>query len=141
MLLDIIYTIQQFIHQLPNDLDEFKSLVSCAFPKVLDTKLMGSMLPFKVLKSYCFMMCVYILNFLFFSLKDQLQSTTLGDMYSHLQLPPFRPVEIETPGKYNTGVEEHNNLHEAAYDAFITGLQKLLIVFCSSKITNFFVSF
>nr|CAB3264978.1 poly(A)-specific ribonuclease PARN [Phallusia mammillata] len=107
MFLDVIYTIQQFVHPLPNDLEEFKSLVSCVFPKVLDTKLMGSMLPFK----------------------DQLQSTALGDMHNRLKLPPFNPVGIETPGKYNIGTnDEHNHLHEAAYDAFITGSSFLSMV-------------
>ena len=48
MLLDIMYTVQQFVHPLPNTLDEFKCLATCVFPEVLDTKLMGSMMPFKV---------------------------------------------------------------------------------------------
>ena len=48
MLLDLAFTIQQFIQPLPATLDEFKAILSSTFPRLVDTKLMGSMLPFRV---------------------------------------------------------------------------------------------
>jgi len=55
--------------------------------------------------------------------QDRLTTTALGEMGTQLRQPPFVPVEIESPGKYNLGCHEKEsvNLHEAAYDAFVTG--------------------
>ena len=52
MLLDVMYTVQHFVSDLPPTLDEFKALTQCAFPQILDTKLMSSLLPFKV-RNFC----------------------------------------------------------------------------------------
>nr|XP_002129059.1 poly(A)-specific ribonuclease PARN [Ciona intestinalis] len=108
MLLDVFYTIQQFVCPLPDVLEEFKSLVGCVFPKLLDTKLMGSMLPFR----------------------DLLSTTALGDMNARLREPPFQPPDITVPGKYNVGStkSQDSNLHEAAYDAYVTGSAFLSMV-------------
>ena len=54
MLLDLMYSIRQFVSALPETLDEFKSMLLCIFPQVLDTKLMASQLPFKVFMVYWF---------------------------------------------------------------------------------------
>uniref|UniRef100_H2Y4Q6 Poly(A)-specific ribonuclease RNA-binding domain-containing protein n=1 Tax=Ciona savignyi TaxID=51511 RepID=H2Y4Q6_CIOSA len=69
---------------------------------------MGSMLPFR----------------------DILTTTALGDMNARLREPPFQPADIAVPGKYNVGTtkSQDSNLHEAAYDAYITGAAFLAMV-------------
>ncbi|XP_070580001.1 poly(A)-specific ribonuclease PARN-like [Ptychodera flava] len=99
MLLDILHIIHQFSHPLPEDLDDFKSMVRCVFPKLLDTKLMASSQPFKELICH----------------------TALGDLHKTLEGKPFSKPNIEMSSKcqnYNSGKEQ---LHEAGYDALITG--------------------
>lgn len=48
IFLDLMFTVQQFVCEPLQTLEEFKSVLRCLFPKLLDTKLMGSMLPFRV---------------------------------------------------------------------------------------------
>lgn len=114
MLLDVTFTLQQFVCQLPATLDEFKSVICCIFPRLIDTKLMGSMLPFR----------------------DIVTSTALGEMHSRLCSPPFVLPNILPPEKYNPSKSDHDmdlNLHEAAYDAYITGASFLsMLSFLSS---------
>ena len=100
MLLDVMFTIKQFVSVLPSTLDEFKTLSQCVFPQVLDTKLMASLLPFK----------------------DFVLSTTLGDLHSRLKSPPFNQLSVCVPEKYDVEKDPQNaKLHEAAYDSYITG--------------------
>ena len=100
MLLDIMFTIKQFVATLPTDLDEFKTLTTCVFPRILDTKLMASLLPFK----------------------DLVLSTTLGDLHDTLKSSPFSPPVISVPENYDVTIDPKNaKLHEAAYDSYITG--------------------
>nr|XP_039248663.1 poly(A)-specific ribonuclease PARN-like [Styela clava] len=114
MLLDLMFTTQQFVRPLPQTLEEFKSLLSCTFPKIVDTKLMGSMLPFREL----------------------IFSTALGEMHNRLASHPFCIPDIIPPDKYDPSKSDHNmdiNLHEAAYDAYITGVSFLsMLNFLSS---------
>ncbi|XP_078611621.1 poly(A)-specific ribonuclease PARN-like isoform X1 [Branchiostoma floridae x Branchiostoma japonicum] len=97
MLLDVLHLVHKFSYPLPQEIDEFKSLVNCLFPRLLDTKLMASMHPFKELVS----------------------NTTLGDLEATLGKEPFKvPVIVfpeDFPG-YETAQE-----HQAGYDAYITG--------------------
>ena len=108
MLLDLLFTIKQFVTPLPPSLDEFKVLVQNVFPQLVDTKLMGSLLPFKEL----------------------LSSTALGDLYSQLQTSPFCPPSLDAPEKYKAddGLQK-NQQHDAGYDSFITGCS-FLSMFC-----------
>lgn len=99
MLLDIVHVLHQFYYPLPDSYEDFKAMTHCAFPRILDTKLMGSMNPFK----------------------DKIPSTTLGDLQKFLEFPPFSKPEVDLAegfSSYNTG-EQH---HEAGFDAYITGL-------------------
>ncbi|XP_075686239.1 poly(A)-specific ribonuclease PARN isoform X1 [Rhinoderma darwinii] len=100
MMLDVMHTIHQFYCQLPDDMEEFKRLTNCVFPRVLDTKLMASTQPFKSIISH----------------------TVLAELEKRLQMAPFKPPKVESaedfPG-YDTG---KGQLHEAGYDAYITGL-------------------
>uniref|UniRef100_A0A4W3HR70 Poly(A)-specific ribonuclease PARN n=1 Tax=Callorhinchus milii TaxID=7868 RepID=A0A4W3HR70_CALMI len=100
MLLDVMHTIHQFLCQLPDELNEFKELTTSVFPRLLDTKLMGSTHPFKEL----------IVN------------TPLAELEKRLKEAPFRRPKVESAEgfpSYNTASEQ---LHEAGYDAYITGL-------------------
>ncbi|XP_061130275.1 poly(A)-specific ribonuclease PARN isoform X2 [Syngnathus typhle] len=99
MLLDVMHTIHQFYCPLPQDLQDFKEVTMCVFPRLLDTKLMASTQPFKELIS----------------------NTSLAELEKQLNESPFKAPQIEAAQgfpSYNTAKEQ---LHEAGYDAYITG--------------------
>uniref|UniRef100_A0ABM0MZ12 Poly(A)-specific ribonuclease PARN n=1 Tax=Saccoglossus kowalevskii TaxID=10224 RepID=A0ABM0MZ12_SACKO len=100
MLLDVLHIIHQFICEVPEELDDYKTVVRCMFPKLLDTKLMASTQPFK----------------------DLLINTALGELYQSLAGKPFKRPNIEIPSKFPNYKKETNLLHEAGYDAYITGI-------------------
>lgn len=112
MLLDVMHTIHQFCCPLPEDLQDFKEVTMCVFPRLLDTKLMASTQPFKEL----------------------ITSTSLAELEKQLKETPFKPPQVEAaegfPG-YTTAQEQ---LHEAGYDAYITGL-------CFISMANYLGSF
>lgn len=112
MLLDVMHTIHQFFCQLPEELNEFKEVTTCVFPRLLDTKLMASTQPFK----------------------DIINNTSLAELEKRLTDAPFNPpkvVSAEGFPSYDTSSEQ---LHEAGYDAYITGL-------CFISMANFLGSF
>ncbi|XP_078519219.1 poly(A)-specific ribonuclease PARN isoform X2 [Lissotriton helveticus] len=112
MLLDVMHTIHQFFCQLPEELNEFKEVTTCVFPRLLDTKLMASTQPFK----------------------DIINNTSLAELEKRLKDAPFNPpkvVSAEGFPSYDTSSEQ---LHEAGYDAYITGL-------CFISMANFLGSF
>ncbi|NXN61038.1 PARN ribonuclease, partial [Rynchops niger] len=112
MLLDVMHTIHQFCCPLPDDLSEFKEVTSCVFPRLLDTKLMASTQPFK----------------------EIINNTSLAELEKRLKEVPFSPPKVESAEgfpSYNTASEQ---LHEAGYDAYITGL-------CFISMANFLGSF
>uniref|UniRef100_A0A147BQL9 Putative polya-specific ribonuclease parn n=1 Tax=Ixodes ricinus TaxID=34613 RepID=A0A147BQL9_IXORI len=99
MVLDVVHLLSQFVDDLPKDYQEFKSMVKATFPGVVDTKLLATE----------------------GALKDVFSSTMLGALVKQLggkssSLPPIEFV----PGYGYDSVEE--KLHEAGYDAYITGL-------------------
>jgi len=97
-LLDILHTYRQFLSPLPDTFDEFKNILRTTFPKLMDTKLIGSTDPVKQL----------------------IPSTHLGDAYSTVCNPQsgFPKVEVKLPRKYNS----KNTPHTAWYDAYMTGV-------------------
>lgn len=106
MLYDLMYAVRQYVCDLPDNLLDFKALCRCAFPSIADTKLMAGMIPFK----------------------DMIESTALGDLYSKLKKSPFKQVKLEAPVEYLGNDQDlAKNLHEAAYDAYITGYSFLLM--------------
>ncbi|XP_058013596.1 poly(A)-specific ribonuclease PARN isoform X4 [Ahaetulla prasina] len=112
MLLDVMHTIHQFYCSLPEDFSEFKELATCVFPRLLDTKLMASTQPFK----------------------EIIKNTSLAELEKRLKEMPFSPPRVESAKgfpSYNTASEQ---LHEAGYDAYITGL-------CFISMANFLGSF
>ncbi|CAN8002726.1 unnamed protein product, partial [Ixodes hexagonus] len=99
MVLDIVHLLSQFVDDLPKDYQEFKSMVKATFPSIVDTKLLATE----------------------GDLKDVFSSTMLGALVKQLggkssTLPPIEFV----PGYGYDSAEER--LHEAGYDAYITGL-------------------
>ncbi|XP_063790390.1 poly(A)-specific ribonuclease PARN isoform X2 [Pseudophryne corroboree] len=112
MLLDVMHTIHQFFCQLPDELNEFKEVTTCVFPRVLDTKLMATTQPFK----------------------EIIYNTSLAELEKRLKEAPFKPPKDESAEgfpSYNTASEQ---LHEAGYDAYITGL-------CFISMANYLGSF
>ncbi|TRY86134.1 hypothetical protein DNTS_030205 [Danionella cerebrum] len=100
MLLDVMHTIHQFCTPLPEELDDFKEVAMSVFPRLLDTKLMASTQPFK----------------------EMIGNTSLAELHKQLREKPFSsPATERAEGSrsYDTSTEQ---LHEAGYDAFITGL-------------------
>ncbi|XP_048051562.1 poly(A)-specific ribonuclease PARN isoform X1 [Megalobrama amblycephala] len=100
MLLDVMHTIHQFCAPLPEELDDFKEVAMSVFPRLLDTKLMASTQPFK----------------------EVISNTSLAELHKQLREKPFKSPTTECPEglrSYDTSTEQ---LHEAGYDAFITGL-------------------
>uniref|UniRef100_A0A667HUK5 Poly(A)-specific ribonuclease PARN n=1 Tax=Lynx canadensis TaxID=61383 RepID=A0A667HUK5_LYNCA len=112
MLLDVMHTVHQFYCPLPADLNEFKEMTTCVFPRLLDTKLMASTQPFK----------------------DIINNTSLAELEKRLKETPFNPPKVESAEgfpSYDTATEQ---LHEAGYDAYITGL-------CFLSMANYLGSF
>uniref|UniRef100_A0A7N5KMD9 Poly(A)-specific ribonuclease PARN n=1 Tax=Ailuropoda melanoleuca TaxID=9646 RepID=A0A7N5KMD9_AILME len=136
MLLDVMHTVHQFYCPLPalyilprssvclfhadfpacclaqEDLNEFKEMTTCVFPRLLDTKLMASTQPFK----------------------DIINNTSLAELEKRLKETPFNPPKVESAEgfpSYDTATEQ---LHEAGYDAYITGL-------CFISMANYLGSF
>ncbi|KAF0289492.1 Poly(A)-specific ribonuclease PARN [Amphibalanus amphitrite] len=100
MLLDLLHIIEQFVCPLPETYSDFKSVVHCVFPTLVDTKVMGSTQPFR----------------------DLLPATSLGEMTTCLGTHPFTmPNIVASEGssgrEYDLKDDKH---HEAGYDAFLT---------------------
>nr|XP_021506495.1 poly(A)-specific ribonuclease PARN isoform X2 [Meriones unguiculatus] len=100
MLLDVMHTVHQFYCPLPADLNEFKEMTTCVFPRLLDTKLMASTQPFK----------------------DIINNTSLAELEKRLKETPFDPPKVESAEGFPSYDTASEQLHEAGYDAYITGL-------------------
>nr|XP_033819466.1 poly(A)-specific ribonuclease PARN isoform X2 [Geotrypetes seraphini] len=112
MLLDVMHTIHQFFCQLPDDINEFKEVTTCVLPRLLDTKLMASTQPFK----------------------EIINNTSLAELEKRLKETPFKPPKVESAEGFPSYDTASEQLHEAGYDAYITGL-------CFISMANFLGSF
>ncbi|XP_006804394.1 poly(A)-specific ribonuclease PARN [Neolamprologus brichardi] len=112
MLLDVMHTIHQFYCPLPEDLQDFKEVTMCVFPRLLDTKLMASTQPFKEL----------------------ITNTSLAELEKQLKENPFKSPQVETAEGFPSYDTAQEQLHEAGYDAYITGL-------CFIAMANYLGSF
>ncbi|XP_015346559.1 poly(A)-specific ribonuclease PARN isoform X1 [Marmota marmota marmota] len=112
MLLDVMHTVHQFYSPLPADLNEFKELTTCVFPRLLDTKLMASTQPFK----------------------DIINNTSLAELEKRVKETPFSPPKVESAEGFPSYDTASEQLHEAGYDAYITGL-------CFISMANYLGSF
>ncbi|NWX27914.1 PARN ribonuclease, partial [Notiomystis cincta] len=105
MLLDVMHTIHQFYCPLPDDLAKwaffsFKLFSSCFVSRLLDTKLMASTQPFK----------------------EIINNTSLAELEKRLKEVPFSPPKVESAEGFPSYDTASEQLHEAGYDAYITGL-------------------
>ncbi|CAH0719594.1 unnamed protein product, partial [Brenthis ino] len=99
MLLDLLHTLTHFFQPLPSDYASFKEFAHCMFPRLLDTKYMSSLPPFK----------------------DKVNSSVLPHLLHTLSQPPFAlPTAVSQPGRGYSCSEA--KAHEAGYDAYVTGL-------------------
>ncbi|KAK2818347.1 hypothetical protein Q7C36_022280 [Tachysurus vachellii] len=112
MLLDVMHTIHQFYCPLPEELDDFKEVTMCVFPRLLDTKLMASTQPFKEL----------------------ITNTSLAELEKQLKEKPFKAPKVECSEGFQSYDTASEQLHEAGYDAYITGL-------CFISMANYLGSF
>ncbi|XP_058237036.1 poly(A)-specific ribonuclease PARN isoform X2 [Hemibagrus wyckioides] len=112
MLLDVMHTIHQFYCPLPEELDDFKEVTMCVFPRLLDTKLMASTQPFKELVT----------------------NTSLAELEKQLKEKPFKAPKVECSEGFQSYDTASEQLHEAGYDAYITGL-------CFISMANYLGSF
>lgn len=99
MLLDVFHTLNTFLGILPADLGDFKTETKSVFPSLLDTKLMATTQP----------------------LNELISSSVLEKLFQKLQKAPFLPVHIDVADGFERYQNESGALHEAGYDAFITG--------------------
>ncbi|XP_030047817.1 poly(A)-specific ribonuclease PARN-like [Microcaecilia unicolor] len=96
-----------------SDINEFKEVTSsCVLPRLLDTKLMASTQPFK----------------------EIINNTSLAELESRLKETPFKPPTVESAEGFPSYDTASEQLHEAGYDAYITGL-------CFISMANFLGSF
>uniref|UniRef100_A0A665TJG5 Poly(A)-specific ribonuclease PARN n=1 Tax=Echeneis naucrates TaxID=173247 RepID=A0A665TJG5_ECHNA len=127
MLLDVMHTIHQFYCSLPEKSPPFTInfffysflcvkwviylfyLLTC---RLLDTKLMASTQPFKEL----------------------ITNTSLAELEKQLKDTPFKSPQVETAAGFPSYDTAQEQLHEAGYDAYITGL-------CFISMANYLGSF
>ncbi|XP_051561076.1 poly(A)-specific ribonuclease PARN-like [Myxocyprinus asiaticus] len=112
MLLDVMHSIHQFCGPLPEELDDFKEVAMSVFPRLLDTKLMASTQPFK----------------------EIIHNTSLAELHKLLREKPFKSPATECPEGFQSYDTSTEQLHEAGYDAYITGL-------CFISMANFLGTF
>ncbi|XP_045448596.1 poly(A)-specific ribonuclease PARN-like [Melitaea cinxia] len=99
MLLDLLHTLNHFFQPLPSDYESFKEFAHCMFPRLLDTKYLSSLPPFK----------------------DKVNSSVLHHLLTTLSEPPFSLSKVEcAAGRGYTRSDA--KAHEAGYDAYVTGL-------------------
>lgn len=104
VLIDLLFTVQQFLHPLPEDYEEFREMLHDLFPKLIDTKHVAT--------------ASHIKDFSESSLSEVLKA--------------FDPAEIPAVEPASTGMgyvrDAAGQAHEAAYDAYITGLSFLAMI-------------
>ncbi|XP_044758670.1 poly(A)-specific ribonuclease PARN-like [Coccinella septempunctata] len=103
LLLDILHTIDKFLTPLPDNYEEFKECVHNLFPNILDTKFMSSSPVFR----------------------DLVNSSALGPLVDTVKKDPFEIPTIEIEDDCCGYSLDDKKEHEAAFDAFITGVSFL----------------
>ncbi|KAK7112946.1 poly(A)-specific ribonuclease PARN-like [Littorina saxatilis] len=99
MILDVMHMLNDFLCPLPADLEEFKSMVKCCLPRLIDTKFMASTHP----------------------LRDVIPNTALGNLQETLEKGPFTPAKVELMEGFSDYQNATDKYHEAGYDAYVTG--------------------
>ncbi|RZF45247.1 hypothetical protein LSTR_LSTR010391 [Laodelphax striatellus] len=112
-LIDLCHILNQFFSPLPEEYNEFKSMLHDIFPRLLDTKYMCHSEPFTNL----------------------LPTSTLAQLLPVICKSPFKLPEVGCIDKDYGYSTSSNKNHEAGFDAYITGL--LFITFAHYLGTKF----
>eukprot|EP00295_Goniomonas_pacifica_P050325 CAMPEP_0175901844 /NCGR_PEP_ID=MMETSP0108-20121206/3077_1 /TAXON_ID=195067 ORGANISM="Goniomonas pacifica, Strain CCMP1869" /NCGR_SAMPLE_ID=MMETSP0108 /ASSEMBLY_ACC=CAM_ASM_000204 /LENGTH=245 /DNA_ID=CAMNT_0017223451 /DNA_START=226 /DNA_END=963 /DNA_ORIENTATION=+ len=102
MMLDLMHTVGKFWRDLPERVEEFRSIATEAFPSMLDTKWLLSNQSDVV------------------QLFNRGGGTALGEAFDVTSRSPFPTVKFDF-GARGAGCQEKAQEHDAAYDAFMTG--------------------
>uniref|UniRef100_F7IPB1 Poly(A)-specific ribonuclease PARN n=1 Tax=Callithrix jacchus TaxID=9483 RepID=F7IPB1_CALJA len=121
MLLDVMHTVHQFYCPLPADLNEFKEMTTCSAGRVN----LFTIYCTEVMKSH---------NSLLSGLQDIINNTSLAELEKRLKETPFSPPKVESAEGFPSYDTASEQLHEAGYDAYITGL-------CFISMANYLGSF
>lgn len=123
MLLDVSHSVNQFVADLPDTLNEFKELVQAALPNLVDTKLMSSQLPFKeFFKTSVLSDVMQRLETEPFTWPGSAIYATIVKGLKNLRSDMIAGCKAES-GEFSKGYElAQGKFHEAGYDAYITGL-------------------
>ncbi|XP_071813043.1 poly(A)-specific ribonuclease PARN-like isoform X2 [Apostichopus japonicus] len=100
MMLDLMHTLHQFSGTLPETLAEFKSMTNAVFNKIFDTKVLATAHP----------------------IKDLIPFSSLAELKYLCHQEPFRVPHTVTAQKFPEYTLHNEQLHEAGYDAFVTGI-------------------
>ncbi|KAI8916855.1 ribonuclease H-like domain-containing protein [Entophlyctis helioformis] len=130
MLLDLCHFCHRFIQPLPDTFEEYKSVMHGLFPSIYDTKFVSSTNGDVQVSGgcTCFHCLPQGLTALDRCLKALVTNTTLGDLYARVCDAPFLMPAVdlaENFDQYKTGSKQ---LHEAGYDAYITGFSFLRLM-------------
>uniref|UniRef100_A0AAX7VEE2 Poly(A)-specific ribonuclease PARN n=1 Tax=Astatotilapia calliptera TaxID=8154 RepID=A0AAX7VEE2_ASTCA len=106
MLLDVMHTIHQFYCPLPEVY--FKEVTMCVFPRAI------------IARSFTF--------------QELITNTSLAELEKQLKESPFKSPQVETAEGFPSYDTAQEQLHEAGYDAYITGL-------CFIAMANYLGSF
>jgi len=108
MLLDLIHTFS-FLFSTPNSSDQFKEELHRLFPIVMDTKYIVSNVA---------------------ELADKCASTALGDTFSAFNKEQYLACpSIILPEGFMSYQEDESRLHEAGFDAYVTGVAYLRMAY------------
>ncbi|KAB0398315.1 hypothetical protein E2I00_016905, partial [Balaenoptera physalus] len=132
MLLDVMHTVHQFYCPLPSDLNEFKEMTTCVFPR--STSATWSPQSKVNLFNVCCAEMMKAHHSLLTGLQDIINNTSLAELEKRLKETPFNPPKVESAEGFPSYDTASEQLHEAGYDAYITGL-------CFISMANYLGSF
>jgi poly(A)-specific ribonuclease len=100
LMIDLCHIFHHFYRSIPVEFEDFQSQIHEIFPVIIDTKMIAYSAP---------------------SLQSLINNTTLGDIARIFDKDPFQNPKIVYGREFENymGTE---SCHEAAYDAYITGL-------------------
>uniref|UniRef100_A0A0B6ZFZ7 Poly(A)-specific ribonuclease PARN n=1 Tax=Arion vulgaris TaxID=1028688 RepID=A0A0B6ZFZ7_9EUPU len=99
MFLDVFHILNNFHGNLPSDVDDFKTVAKSVLPRLVDTKLMASTQP----------------------LQEHISYSGLNGMMQTLSCEPFQPAKVDIAADFERYHNGGGAMHEAGYDALVTG--------------------
>lgn len=100
IIIDLCHIFHHFYRAIPVEFEEFQKEINSIFPVVIDTKMIAYSAP---------------------SLQSLITNTTLGDIARIFDKDPFVLPKIVYGREFEKYLDTES-CHEAAYDAYITGL-------------------